>query len=382
MIRQGRRPSVRSVAASLLVAMLHAVSADASLGINEFMASNSNFLKDPQGQYDDWVEIHNPDRWPVDLAGMYLTDDLSAPTKWRFPADQPQLTSIQRDGYLVIWLDGDVADTGLHASFALDSMGDQIALFDADGTLVDLVNFDEQRPNITYGRPVSAPETWGHLVVPTPGGPNTAAYEGMLGEMEFSRSRGFYTEPFAVTITAGTPDALVFYTTDGSSPLDNDRGIPTGRPYTGPIPVSTTTCLRAVAFKPDWIPSNVNTQTYLFLDDVIRQPSNPPGWPTNWGHTSTGDYEMDPDVVDDPRYRDTIRDDLQSVATLSLATDRDNWFGSNGQGIYLRGELDERPVSAELIAPGEEEGFQINCAVMIVGGSSTGRWKMDKLSIL
>ena len=58
---------------------------------------------------------------------------------------------------------------------------------------------------------------------------------------------------------------------------------------------------------------------------------------------------------------------------------RDEWFGANG--IYIRGELDEREVSAEMIFPDGGDGFQINCAVMIVGGSSVNRWKMDKLSM-
>ncbi|UCD52051.1 MAG: lamin tail domain-containing protein, partial [Phycisphaerales bacterium] len=143
----------------------------------------------------------------------------------------------------------------------------------------------------------------------------------------------------------------------------------------------TTTCLRAVALKPGWKPTNIDTHSYIFLDDVIRQPARPFGWPTNWGHTGSGDYQMDPDVVDDPLYRDTIKDDLKAVPTLSLVTRQDNWFGSGGRGIYPQGELSERPVSAELIFADDREGFQIDCAVMIVGGTSPQRWKMDKLSM-
>lgn len=33
--------------------------ADIPVVINEFVASNSNTAMDPQGQYDDWIEIHN-----------------------------------------------------------------------------------------------------------------------------------------------------------------------------------------------------------------------------------------------------------------------------------------------------------------------------------
>ena len=151
--------------------------------------------------------------------------------------------------------------------------------------------------------------------------------------------------------------------------------------YNGHVPINTTTSLRAIAVKPGFKPTNIDTHTYIFLDDVIRQPARPNGFPANWGHTGRGDYEMDPEVVNNARYRNTIKDDLLSVPTLSLVMDVDDWFESGGQGIYIQGERSERAVSAELIFPDGRQGFQINCSVMIVGGSSPNRWKMDKLSM-
>ena len=61
------------------------VEADGSIVINELMASNSNSQADPQGQYDDWIEIHNNGSDVLQIGGMYLTDDLSDPTKWQIP---------------------------------------------------------------------------------------------------------------------------------------------------------------------------------------------------------------------------------------------------------------------------------------------------------
>jgi hypothetical protein len=59
------------------------------LTINEFMASNSKSVQDPQGDYDDWVEIHNFGVDSIDIGGMYLTDNMSVPTKWRIPSTPP-----------------------------------------------------------------------------------------------------------------------------------------------------------------------------------------------------------------------------------------------------------------------------------------------------
>ncbi len=54
----------------------------AGLFINEFMADNDSIIADEYGEYDDWIEIYNSEPTPIDLGGMYLTDDLSEPTKF------------------------------------------------------------------------------------------------------------------------------------------------------------------------------------------------------------------------------------------------------------------------------------------------------------
>lgn len=45
-------------AALVLTFFLTAI-CNAILVINEFMASNGGTLTDPQGDYDDWIEIYN-----------------------------------------------------------------------------------------------------------------------------------------------------------------------------------------------------------------------------------------------------------------------------------------------------------------------------------
>ena len=46
--------------------------------INEVMASNSTTKQDPQGEYDDWIELVNHSDSPIDIGGMYLTDEPEA----------------------------------------------------------------------------------------------------------------------------------------------------------------------------------------------------------------------------------------------------------------------------------------------------------------
>src|SRR5581483_3039222 len=100
----------------------------------------------------------------------------------------------------------------------------------------------------------------------------------------------------------------------------------TGTVYTGPVRVTGTTTVRAAAFKAGYLPSNADTQTYIFLDDVIRQSSTgraPAGWPTSWG-SNVVDYGMDPDVVNNIAYRDTIKQDMTTIPTMSIVMKLDD----------------------------------------------------------
>lgn len=356
-----------------------------TLVINEFMASNSKGMPDPQGQYDDWIEIYNYGRSSVYVGGMYLTDNLSIPTKWRIP-DQ---AVIPVQGYLVIWADNDTTDVGLHANFKLDAGGEQIALFDSDGlTLIDSIVFGAQVADVSYGRYPDAGDSQRFFAIPSPGAQNNGGYIGQVADTKFSHKRGFYDAPFSVTIATETEGAAIHYTLDGSEPT-TDRLNPASMIYTGPIQITTTTVLRTVASKPGWKSSDMDSQTYIFLNDVLRQTGA--GFPNTWGHAGA-DYEMDPQVVNNWQYRNTIKDDLKSVPTMSLSMNLDDWFSSNSNiytgGIYTHPQWEdsygpeaERAVSVEYYDPSTSEQFQIEAGIRLAGGSSTNPWKMDKLSM-
>ena len=334
-----------------------------SLVINELMASNSSSIQDPQHQYDDWIEIYNYGDDAIDIGGMYLTDNLSAPTRWRIPDNNPAATTIPAGGYLLIWADDDTTDAGLHANFKLSAGGEEIGLFDIDGiTLVDSIAFGDQTTDISYGRYPDGDDNQLFFSFPSPGAQNISIYAGEVAKAEFSHERGFYTTPFSLTIATETDGADIYYTLDGSGPYDIDSGgrAPNGIVYTGPIPINKTTYLRAKAVKPGFKPSEINTQTFIFLDDVLQQPRSPSGFPTSWSGTSA-DYQMDPDIVQDPRYNGMMKDALLSIPTMSLVMVMDDLFDSS-KGIYAnptsRGVSWERPGSIELIYPDGEQGFK------------------------
>lgn len=142
-----------------------------SVVINELMADNDTIFADPQGDYDDWLELHNLTDSAIVLTGMYLTDKADDPRKWEFPKD----TEIPANGYLVVWLDDDEdASEGLHANFKLSKSGETARLVDTNARgneVLDSIVFGEQETDTAYGR---LPDGTGdfQVVQATPGAPN------------------------------------------------------------------------------------------------------------------------------------------------------------------------------------------------------------------
>ncbi|MBN1509467.1 MAG: lamin tail domain-containing protein [Sedimentisphaerales bacterium] len=370
-----KRQCVQWMSLAFLLLSRPSVCPAAALVINEILASNNSGVTDPQDEYDDWIEIYNPGETAVDVAGMYLTDDLREPTRWRFPTDHPELTRIAPGGFLLLWADGDTADAGLHASFSLRATGEEIGLFDVDGvTLVDSVSFGEQFVDVSYGRYPDGAADWTFMGWPTPGDTNISIYAGAVAPPQLSHARGLCDAAFSLELTTPTVGATIYYRLDGGDPTTQTGRVPVGTKYTGPILISRTTCVRASAIKAGWMPSPTVTATYIFLDTAIHQPALPSGFPSSWGSTRV-DYEMDPDVVSSPLYASTIKNDLVTIPSVSIAIANDDFFGAQ-KGIYANTQAHgiewEKRASIEWIDPVKGDDFQVNAGLR-VHGSQYGR---------
>jgi len=227
--------------------------------------------------------------------------------------------------------------------------------------------------------------TTGYFSTPTPGSVNGGtAYVGILTDTAFNFGRGFYSVALIETITCPDLGATIIYTTDGSVPsIVNGTQAPAQDSNSTPVAhvlITTTTVLRAVAIKTDYKPTNVDTQTYLFPDDVLTQDgaglplySRTSSDPNYYG-PAVWDYEMDPDIVNDPRYSD-LSNDLLSLATLSVVLPVEDVWGTNG--IYRNqtseGSEWERECSVEVINPDGSPGYQVNGGLRMQGSGSRRR---------
>ncbi|MCH2364391.1 MAG: lamin tail domain-containing protein, partial [Planctomycetes bacterium] len=138
--------------------------------ISELLASNQKTNTDPQEEFEDWVELYNSSSKAIDLSGLYLSDSLNNPRKWKFPEG----TAIAAESYLVIWLDGDTDASGLHASFRLDRDGETLILVDRDkgqNAILDELQFSAQETDRSFGR---GRDGKGRALKPSPGKANPA----------------------------------------------------------------------------------------------------------------------------------------------------------------------------------------------------------------
>ncbi|MCD6394424.1 MAG: lamin tail domain-containing protein, partial [Planctomycetes bacterium] len=321
-----------------------------NLKINELMASNTSTRPDDHGEYDDWIEIYNPEDVPVDIGGMYLTDDLSEPTKWRIPDDSPGETTISPQGYLLIWADGEPEQGPLHVDFKLENTGEEIGLFTGGGSiLIDSVTYGWQITDISFGRYPDAADNTHFFDQPTPETENVSGYLGRVAQPEFSVRRGFYEAAFGVVLTCPTEGATMYYTLDSTDPTEAST------PYTGPVAISGTACLRAAAFKTDYLPSVAVTHTYIFVDEVIDHPDM---WTT---------------ITNDPVWGPQMKDALLEIPTISLVTPHT----IPDEPIQSPPEV---PTSIEMIFPDGAKGFQANAGVERFGGQYTV-WPKQALRI-
>ncbi len=172
---------------------------NSGLCINEFMALNGSIIADETGVFEDWVEIYNSGTDPVFLGNMYLTDDLTVPTRWAFPD-----TTINAGQYMIVWCDSDPLDGPLHTTFKLSGNGEAIGLFsDVDEMImhVDSYTFGPQTLDVSEGRAMDGRDEWEFFEVPSPGASNSPMSASTPGIILTTELLPNYPNPFNPSTT-------------------------------------------------------------------------------------------------------------------------------------------------------------------------------------
>lgn len=363
-INAGRLPLIALLG---IACLLTPFDTRADIYISEFVASNATGLEDETGDHPDWIEIHNNGNEPVNLQGWGLVDGGGNAKTWVFPE-----YILEANTYLVIFASGENRRDSqpFHTDFELKQSGEELRLLDASGAVVTQGTFPtpypEQHTDIAFG---NTDEGYRFLDPPTPGAPNesSTAYLDILSMPQPSHEPGWFNESISLSISDVESGTEVFYTLDGTLPSRDS-----GTQYTAPITITESTTLRVIAVREKFLSPPVTTYTYLNADDVLTQ-SRPESYPEIWAEGIPADYDMDPNIVNDPDYRDFMEPALKALPVISLVTDPAHLFDKT-TGIYLNTESDgsewERPVSFEFLNTESDKSFQANAGIRIQGRSS------------
>jgi hypothetical protein len=132
------------------------------------MASNLTTISDEFGEFNDWIEVFNASNEPIDIGGLFFTDNLANPGNWQIPTFDPGATTIEPGEYLLLWADNDTMQGILHLGFQLDILGESIGIYNGV-TPIDTITFTEQQSDVSFGRIPDGLDIWEAFQPATPG---------------------------------------------------------------------------------------------------------------------------------------------------------------------------------------------------------------------
>ena len=228
--------------------------AGAEVYINEVMASNGTVTN---GRSDDWLELYNDGSEDVSLSGWYLSDKAYDAKLYAFPSG----AHIEAGGYLVVFCAGEKVSDGqkgaLYAPFSISAGGETLYLTDPEGN-TETVELGAQYGNVSSGPDGSG--QWRYFENATPGRQNDEkGYEARAQEPVIETAAGFYDGSVSVTVSCAEGQKIR-YTTDCSTPTRSSTA------YTGPIRVSKTTVIRAIAVGDGLLSSTAAASTFIIND--------------------------------------------------------------------------------------------------------------------
>ena len=226
------------------------------LVINEVMTANFSLYYFGYRDDCDWAEIQNVSDQTVRLSDYYLSDQEDDRLLYRLPDQE-----LAPGGLLLVACDDDprgVPGSTPCTGFALDSTEEQLYLTNADGRLLDQVTLRNIPYNGSYGRR-DGEAGFFYFEKPTPG-QNNAGGARFIADAPVGLTRdGVYEKTDAVQVELQAAGEI-HYTLDGSLPTAASAL------YTGPLTLTKTCVVRAVALEDGCLTSPALTQCF-FLNE-------------------------------------------------------------------------------------------------------------------
>ena len=329
------------------------------LVINEVMTDNKNSIRDEDGDFSDWIEIHNYGDTSINLEGFGLSNNPSLPYLWTFPD-----VVIEPQSFIIVWAsekDKKKIGSALHTSFKLKSKDNVLTLTSPSSGWKDVFSLEKTGYNISYGRiPDGGSELYG-FDEGTPGrgnssrAPLASASIKRLATPEFSHLGGFYNAAFLLSLSTRDEEVKIFYTMDGSVPTNKSTL------YNEPIPIPANpagaTVIRARVYKPGYAKSEIISYSY-FVDSSIFSSYNTPVVSIITDPENLFDYRKGIYIAGRVFDRWRLSNPYATVSQLSPAN------------YNQRGKNWEREASVEFFEADGKAAFNQNIGIRTFGGYS------------
>jgi len=225
------------------------------LSINEVMPANGITIADELGEFDDWIEIYNSSDSDIDLAGYFVSDDISDFTLYEIPATDASVTTVPANDYLLLWADKDEEQGAHHLGIKL-SAGETLILIQPDGnTIVDSLAIPTTiQEDESYGFEDDSNTNHKIFSQATPLESNANSNDV---DIVISHTSKLFTGNLTIDISNDGNNGTLKYTTDGSEPKSSSAI------YTNPIVINTNTILKIAYFFNNGDMSNTVTERYV-----------------------------------------------------------------------------------------------------------------------
>ena len=217
--------------------------------IDEVMVSDKD-LAVSNGKSFDWVTVRNVSGETLSLEGYTLSDDWKEPGKWAFSSG-----NLKAGEQKLLLCDKESDPSAGNTGFSLNGLSEQLYLFDAEGQLVDYVALHDIPVEGSMGR-LPGEKGFFYFPTPTPFENNREGFRRVSDRPVSLTADGVFDDCESVSVQLSGPGPIR-YTTDGSLPTASSAL------YEGPIELTQTTVLRAVAFEEGSAPSRPASFSFI-----------------------------------------------------------------------------------------------------------------------
>ena len=244
----------------LIVALCFYKNAKSQIVINELCTINVDVIEDAEGDKSDWIELYNKSNSPENLSNYSL---YSKNNNISFELPTIELAP---EAFIVIFISGkSKISPQIHTNFKME-INDTILLFQ-NQTIVSEIVAKDLFVDHSYGAVDDGIGNYEIFTSPTPGASNEfeVHYAAYTAQTQFNLQSGFYQTPITLELSNPTPNATIYYTTDGSIPYFNSPI------YTSPIQVNKNMIIKSYCTAPGILDSKIITKSY-FINETISLP--------------------------------------------------------------------------------------------------------------